>query len=198
MRIVLATGTMDAAGWRDALARAFAEAGLDFELHVWDGRPIGAHYAIVWLPPAELFAAEPDLRVAFNLGAGVDALLARGVVPARLPIVRLVDAGMGAKIAEYVCFAIARITRGLERFGPPPHGLRDWNASRPRPVSVIPSSAGRAGRTRSAASKRSRVRPSSRRFSRAHRSSSTRFRSRRRRRTCSTGASSGSCRAAPT
>jgi glyoxylate/hydroxypyruvate reductase A len=132
MRIVLATGTMDAAGWRDALARAFAEAGLDFELHVWDGRPIGAHYAIVWLPPAELFAAEPDLRVAFNLGAGVDALLARGVVPARLPIVRLVDAGMGAKIAEYVCFAIARITRGLERFGPPPHGLRDWNASRPR------------------------------------------------------------------
>src|SRR5262249_35238904 len=38
----------------------------------------------------------------------------------------------GAKIAQYVCFAIARITRGLERFAPPPQGLRDWNASRPR------------------------------------------------------------------
>jgi glyoxylate/hydroxypyruvate reductase A len=39
---------------------------------------------------------------------------------------------MAVKIAEYVCFAIARITRGLERFAPPPQGLRDWNATRPR------------------------------------------------------------------
>jgi glyoxylate/hydroxypyruvate reductase A len=131
-RISLATGTMSATGWRDALATAFADAGLDFELQPFDGTTVGARYAIVWLPPAELFAAEPDLRAVFNLGAGVDALLARGVVPAQLPILRLVDAGMGPKIAEYVCFAIARITRGLERFAPPPNGLRDWNASRPR------------------------------------------------------------------
>lgn len=132
MKIALATGNMSALGWRDALARAIADAGLDFQLQPWEGRPVGARYAIVWLPPAELFAAEPDLRAVFNLGAGVDALLARGVVPEQMPIIRLVDAGMGAKIAEYVCFAIARITRGLERFGPPPSGLRDWNASRPR------------------------------------------------------------------
>jgi glyoxylate/hydroxypyruvate reductase A len=37
---------------------------------------------------------------------------------------------MAPRMAEYVCFAIARATRGLERFGP--GGLRDWNASRPR------------------------------------------------------------------
>jgi glyoxylate/hydroxypyruvate reductase A len=101
-------------------------------LQPWRERPIGARYAIVWLPPAALFAAEPDLRAVFNLGAGVDALIARGVVPAGVPIVRLVDAGMGAKVAEYVCFAVARITRGLQRFAPPPAGLREWNASRPR------------------------------------------------------------------
>lgn len=132
MKITLATGTMSPQGWREALARAFADAGLDVHLEPWDGRPIGARYAIVWLPPADLFAAEPGLRAVFNLGAGVDALLAHDVVPARLPIVRLVDAGMAAKIAEYVCFAIARITRGLDRFAPPPHGLRDWDAARPR------------------------------------------------------------------
>jgi glyoxylate/hydroxypyruvate reductase len=132
MKITLATGTMSPQGWHDALARAFAAADLDVDLQLWNGRPIGALYAIVWLPPAELFAAEPGLRAVFNLGAGVDALLARGVVPAELPVVRLVDAGMAAKIAEYVCFAIARITRGLDRFAPPPHGLRDWNAPRPR------------------------------------------------------------------
>jgi glyoxylate/hydroxypyruvate reductase len=132
MKIVLATGTMSAQGWRDALARAFAAAGVDADLRPWEGHPAGARYAIVWLPPAELFAAETQLRAVFNLGAGVDALLARNVVPPRLPIIRLVDAGMAPRIAEYVCFAIARITRGLDRFAPPPRGLRDWNASRPR------------------------------------------------------------------
>src|SRR5262245_37655649 len=131
-RIVFATGNMSATGWHDALTRAFADAGLAVELHAWNGRSIGARYAIVWLPPADLFAAETELRAVFNLGAGVDALLARGTVPAQLPIVRLVDAGMAPKLAEYVCFALARITRGLERFAPPPHGLRDWNAPRPR------------------------------------------------------------------
>jgi glyoxylate/hydroxypyruvate reductase A len=132
MKITLATGTMSPQPWRDALSRAFAAADLDVDLQLWNGQPVGARYAIVWLPPEELFAAEPQLRAVFNLGAGVDALLARGVVPAELPIVRLVDAGMAAKIAEYACFAIARITRGLDRFAPPPKGLRDWNAARPR------------------------------------------------------------------
>lgn len=132
MRIALATGTMSPERWREALARAFAAAGLDVDLRLWSGDPTGARYAIVWLPPAQLFAAEPELRAVFNLGAGVDALLARGVVPEELPIIRLVDAGMGPRIAEYVCFAIARITRGLDRFAPPPNGLRDWNAPRPR------------------------------------------------------------------
>ena len=128
MKIVLATGTMSPEGWREALARELPGA----DLQVWNGRSSGARYAVVWLPPAELFAAETGLRAVFNLGAGVDALIARGVVPAELPIIRLVDAGMAPKIAEYVCFAIARIARGLDRFAPPPQGARDWNAARPR------------------------------------------------------------------
>jgi len=132
LKVVLATGTMSESGWRDALAHAFDASGVKCDVDVWNGKSNGARYAVVWLPPPELFAAEPNLRAVFNLGAGVDAMLARGMVPAQLPILRLVDAGMAPKIAEYVCFAIARITRGLERFGPPPAGLRDWNASRPR------------------------------------------------------------------
>lgn len=132
IKIVLSVGSMSEPKWRDALVHAFERTALDVDLQPRREHSIGARYAIVWLPPASLFVAEPDLRAVFNLGAGVDALLARGVVPAGVPIVRLIDAGMGAKIAEYVCFAIARITRGLERFAPPPTGLRDWNAPRPR------------------------------------------------------------------
>ena len=125
---------MPLAPWQNGIARALAEAGLAAELVPWEAThprsAIGARYAAVWLPPAELFEVERDLEVVFNLGAGVDRLLANAVVPERLPIVRLVDAGMAVRMAEYVCFAIARVTRGLERFGPA--GLRDWNASRPR------------------------------------------------------------------
>lgn len=132
IKVVIATGTMSEARWLDALAQAFEQSSLRVDLQPWREQPTSARYAIVWLPPASLFAAERELRAIFNLGAGVDALIARGVVPSTIPIVRLVDAGMGAKIAEYVCFAIARITRGLQRFAPPPAGLRDWNASRPR------------------------------------------------------------------
>ncbi|MBC8119582.1 MAG: glyoxylate/hydroxypyruvate reductase A [Burkholderiaceae bacterium] len=120
--------------WLNGITRAFAEAGLAAEVVPWQGThprsAIGARYALVWLPPAELFEVERNLEVVFNLGAGVDRLLAHAVVPGQLPIVRLVDAGMAVRMAEYVCFAIARATRGLERFGP--GGLRDWNASRPR------------------------------------------------------------------
>ncbi len=130
--VTLFTGTMSEEGWQSQLSRAFSHSSLAVDLRPWREQAIGARYAIVWLPPAALFEAEPGIRAVFNLGAGVDALLGRGVVPDRIPIVRLIDAGMGAKIAEYVCFAIARITRGLDRFAPPPHGLRDWNASRPR------------------------------------------------------------------
>ena len=134
MKVALVTSSMPLAPWQNGITHAFSEAGLAAEVVPWEGRhprsAIGARYALVWLPPAQLFEVEHDLEVVFNLGAGVDRLLANAVVPERLPIVRLVDAGMAARMAEYVCFAIARATRGLERFGF--GGLRDWNASRPR------------------------------------------------------------------
>ena len=134
MKVALVTSSMPLAPWQKGITRAFDEAGVGAEVVSWEGRQprsaIGARYAVVWLPSAQLFEVEHDLEVVFNIGAGVDRLLANGVVPERLPIVRLVDAGMAVRMAEYVCFAIARVTRGLERFGP--GGLRDWNATRPR------------------------------------------------------------------
>ena len=99
MKVALVTSSMPLAPWQNGITRAFAEAGLAAEVVPWeDTRPrpaIGARYAVVWLPPRALFDVERDLEVVFNLGAGVDRLLANGVVPERLPLVRLVDAGHG-------------------------------------------------------------------------------------------------------
>jgi glyoxylate/hydroxypyruvate reductase A len=131
VRIAVALSSMKSEEWTGPLREACAAAGVAAQFEAWDGRRIDARYAVVWLPPAELFAVEAGLRAVFNAGAGVERLLAMPGLPANLPIVRLVDAGMAPKMAEYACFYVARITRGLDRFGGP-SALRDWNADRPR------------------------------------------------------------------
>jgi len=131
IRITAALGSMKPDAWLDALRTMFARAGLDTEVALFDGHAHQARYAIVWLPPPELFSTEKKLRAVFNVGAGVEGLLANPALPPALPVLRLVDAGMAAKMAEYVCFFLARITRGLDRFGGP-NAARDWDVDRPR------------------------------------------------------------------
>jgi len=130
-RVAVALSGMNTGAWISPLSDACAQAGVAAQFEAFDGRTIDARYAVVWLPPPELFAVEPNLRAVFNAGAGVDRLLAMPGLPPDIPILRLVDAGMAPKMAEYVCFFIARITRGLDRFGGP-DAVRDWNVDRPR------------------------------------------------------------------
>jgi glyoxylate/hydroxypyruvate reductase A len=59
------------------------------------------HYAAVWKPrPGEL-AAFPNLRVIFNLGAGVDALMADASLP-EVPLVRVAVPDLTERMTEYV------------------------------------------------------------------------------------------------
>ncbi len=59
------------------------------------------HYAAVWKPvPGEL-AAFPNLRVIFNLGAGVDALMADTSLPP-VPLVRVAVDDLTGRMTEYV------------------------------------------------------------------------------------------------
>ncbi|WP_316236999.1 glyoxylate/hydroxypyruvate reductase A [Bradyrhizobium sp. SZCCHNR1015] len=68
------------------------DAGLD---------PADVHYAAVWKPvPGEL-AGFPNLRVIFNLGAGVDALMADKTLPS-VPLVRVAVDDLTARMTEYV------------------------------------------------------------------------------------------------
>jgi glyoxylate/hydroxypyruvate reductase A len=63
--------------------------------------PAEVHYAAVWKPhPGEL-AAFPNLRVIFNLGAGVDALMADKSLP-DVPLVRVAVSDLTARMTEYV------------------------------------------------------------------------------------------------
>ncbi len=73
MKILFHSPHQDAAAWRDAFARVLPEA----ELRAWQpGDTAAADYALVWRAPPAFFAPRDGLRAIFNLGAGVDALLA--------------------------------------------------------------------------------------------------------------------------
>jgi glyoxylate/hydroxypyruvate reductase A len=66
-----------------------------------DCDPAEIHYAAVWKPAPGELAAFPNLRVIFNLGAGVDALMADTSLP-RVPLVRVAVGDLTSRMTEYV------------------------------------------------------------------------------------------------
>src|SRR6476646_6373949 len=63
--------------------------------------PADVHYAAVWKPAPGELAAFPNLRVIFNLGAGVDALMADRYLP-DVPLVRVAVGDLTGRMTEYV------------------------------------------------------------------------------------------------
>ena len=69
------------------------------------GDPASVHYAAVWKPvPGEL-AGFPNLKVIFNLGAGVDALMADKTLP-KVPLVRVSVGDLTHRMSEYVALHV--------------------------------------------------------------------------------------------
>ncbi len=63
--------------------------------------PAEIHYAAVWKPAPGELAAFTNLRVIFNLGAGVDALMADSSLP-KVPLVRVAVGDLTGRMTEYV------------------------------------------------------------------------------------------------
>ena len=103
MHITFCCAATDAEPWLNDLRAALPGATIS----LWQPGAPAADYAIVWQPPQAFFDAQPQLKAAFNIGAGVDALLRLTIAPAT-QLIRLDDAGMGAQMAEYVCHALIR------------------------------------------------------------------------------------------
>ena len=111
MKIHFCCTDFKAEPWVAALRAALPQA----EIAVWaPGAPPG-DYAVVWAPPQAFLDEQPQLKVVFNLGAGVDALTQLKLPPgARL--VRLDDAGMSVQMAEYVVHALIRHFREFDGY----------------------------------------------------------------------------------
>lgn len=118
MKIIFYTPQNNAASWLHDFARALPAA----ELREWQpGDTAPADFAVVWRPPREMFAHREGLRAVFNLGAGVDAILALerehpGTLPHDTQLVRLEDTGMAPQMAEYVTHAVLRYMRRFDEY----------------------------------------------------------------------------------
>jgi glyoxylate/hydroxypyruvate reductase len=100
--------------WRIALARELP----GMELRVWPevGSPEDVSYALVWKPPPGLLKGFPALKAILSLGAGVDHLLLDPELPAGVPIVRMVDAGLAAQMSEYALYGVLHFHRDMGRY----------------------------------------------------------------------------------
>jgi glyoxylate/hydroxypyruvate reductase len=103
MHITFCCAATQAEPWLHDLRAALPGA----HISLWQPGAAPADYGVVWQPPQAFFDQQPQLRAAFNIGAGVDALL-RLNIAAGTQLIRLDDAGMGAQMAEYVCHALIR------------------------------------------------------------------------------------------
>jgi glyoxylate/hydroxypyruvate reductase len=73
--------------------------------------PARVRYAAVWKPERGALARLPNLEIVFNLGAGVDALLADPAFPRHTTLVRVADQDLTNRMSEYAVFHCLRYHR---------------------------------------------------------------------------------------
>jgi glyoxylate/hydroxypyruvate reductase A len=112
VKILLHAPRDEAGEWHAAVVAALPDA----TIALWPDVPGSPDYALVWKPPAELFTRARPLRAIFNLGAGVDTLLAVPTLPDDVPVIRLEDTGMALQMAEYVTLAVLRAYREADAY----------------------------------------------------------------------------------
>jgi glyoxylate/hydroxypyruvate reductase A len=77
--------------------------------------PAAVHYAVTWKHPPGSLTRYPNLRLLLSLGAGVDHLLSDPALP-DVPVVRVIDPDLTARMGEYVVLHCLRILRQLDRY----------------------------------------------------------------------------------
>ncbi|MDG2075974.1 MAG: hypothetical protein P8J24_05425, partial [Arenicellales bacterium] len=90
--VLLVKRDLDVATWVQALNQQMPT----LEVRIWPelGDPSEIEFALLWMPPLELFTQLPNVEVIFSVGAGIDHLLACPSLPRNIPIVRMVEPGL--------------------------------------------------------------------------------------------------------
>jgi glyoxylate/hydroxypyruvate reductase A len=93
--------------------------------------PATVAYVAGWKLPDGFFAPFVNLKAIFALAAGVDRLLARTDLPAHVPLVRLLDAGMAEQMADYALYGVLGHQRRMLEYGAQ-QARGEWRTLPPR------------------------------------------------------------------
>ena len=113
------------AKWRDMLSRQ--QGGIDVRLYpdeLGDVEDITA--ALVWDPPPGLLLALPHLKLIQSLGMGVDHIFKHSDLPAGVPVARIVDPDLVARMSEYCVHSVLHYHREADRYDRD-QAERRWN-----------------------------------------------------------------------
>ncbi|MGI6247440.1 MAG: 2-hydroxyacid dehydrogenase [Pseudochelatococcus sp.] len=91
--------------------------------------PAAIRYLVIWEAEGNLAERYPDLEVVFSAGAGTDQFTPAHLPP-EVPLVRMVEPGLAAGMAEYVCAGVLLLHRDLIGYIADQRNGR-WN---PRPI----------------------------------------------------------------
>lgn len=139
MDILFHSPVDDQPAWLAALDAALPEA----RVRAWQAGDVArADYALVWKPPAEVLQGRVGLKAVFNLGAGVDAVLAflarnPGVLAPTVRLIRLEDAGMALQMSHYVVHAVLHHFRRIDAYAASQAQAR-WRPLPPRSLADYP------------------------------------------------------------
>ena len=95
------------------MLRAMQQAMPELEIRSWPetGNKLEIDRAIVWMPPDNFFDGLDNIAHVYSVSAGVDHLLLHPGLDKDIPLVRLFDAGMGEKMANYVLYGVLHAQR---------------------------------------------------------------------------------------
>lgn len=108
MTLLYKSDPVRGAVWAELIARQMPE--LPFRIWPDSGDPADVRYLAAWQPPDDLATRYPNLEVLFATGAGTDHV-DFSTIPASLPVVRMVEAGIIQGMVEYVTLAVLSIHR---------------------------------------------------------------------------------------
>lgn len=112
MTMLLAVNGWNPAPWMDRFRRLAPELSIVDQSEAYD--PTAIRYVACWKPTPGLIAGLPNLEVIFNLGAGVDALLADKTLPP-VPLVRVVNDDLTSRMRDFVVLHVLYHHRQMHR-----------------------------------------------------------------------------------
>jgi glyoxylate/hydroxypyruvate reductase len=110
MSLVFKSDPVRGEEWRTIVARRAPYLGF----HIWPetGDPADVRYLVAWTIPDNVKELFPGLEAIFATGAGIDHIdFSR--LPADIPIVRMIEPGISAGMAEYVVMSVLGAHRHL-------------------------------------------------------------------------------------